>query len=36
MQFKKIVPYKIKRLIPMLGLAGATFIVRKRTNPHPR
>ena len=25
MQFKKIVPYKIKRLIPMLGLAGATL-----------
>lgn len=26
MQFKKIVPYKIKRLIPMLGLAGATLM----------
>lgn len=25
MQLKKIVPYKIKRLIPMLGLAGATL-----------
>lgn len=26
MQLKKIVPYKIKRLIPMLGLAGATLM----------
>ena len=26
MKFKKIMPYKIKRLIPMLGLAGAAMI----------
>lgn len=25
MQFKKIIPYKLKRLVPMLGLAGATL-----------
>lgn len=27
MQFKKIVPYKIKKLIPMLGMAGATLFM---------
>ena len=27
MQFKKIVPYKIRKLIPMLGLAGATLMM---------
>lgn len=25
MQFKKTIPYKLKRLVPMLGLAGATL-----------
>ena len=27
MKFKKIMPYKIKRLIPMLGLAGAAMVM---------
>ena len=27
MQFKKVVPYKIRRLIPMLGMAGATLLM---------
>ena len=27
MKFKKIMPYKIKRLIPMLGLAGAAMVI---------
>lgn len=27
MQFKKVVPYKIRRLIPMLGMAGATLFM---------
>lgn len=27
MQFKKIVPYKIRRMIPMLGMAGATLFM---------
>lgn len=26
MRFKNVVPYKLKRLIPMLGLAGATML----------
>ena len=27
MQFKQVVPYKLKRLIPMLGIAGASFFL---------
>ncbi len=27
MQFKKILPYKLKRLVPMLGLAGASLFM---------
>ena len=26
MNFKKVVPYKLKRLVPMLGMAGATLL----------
>ncbi len=27
MQFKQVVPYKLKRLIPMLGIAGASLFL---------
>ena len=27
MQFQKVLPYKLKRLVPMLGLAGASLFM---------